>query len=231
MGPRIPNLIRKRVAQQWVEGVSRRIIAKENQIGAGTVSRIIREFKEDGFDLELLREVGLLLKREGLDVNLLPSSVRLRKRLEERGLNEKQVDSLIETIDVHCFRRGVTVEEFVNTIQNISSLSDDLGIPLDQLPQYVATQKEELENQIRAVKEMKTKRRKLLQSVDVTLGVLEDYDKNKDKLQNYESMEKQVNDLQQQLNYYNSPGKIFLDVGKQQIKDMNTFLVNFYNRG
>jgi hypothetical protein len=85
MGPRIPSLIRKRVAQQWVGGVSRRIIAKENQIGAGTVSRIIRGFKEYGFDLELLREVGLLLKREGLDVNLLPSSVRLRKKLEEIG--------------------------------------------------------------------------------------------------------------------------------------------------
>jgi hypothetical protein len=82
-------------------------------------------------------------------------------------------------------------------MQNVCSLSDDLGIPLDELPQNIATQKEELENQIRAVKEMKTKRRKLLQSVDVTLGVLEDYDKNKDKLQNYESMEKQVNDLQQ----------------------------------
>lgn len=106
--------------------MSRRIIAKENQIGTRTVSRIIREFKEDGFDLELLREVGLLLKREGLDVNLLPSSVKLRKRLDKRGLNERQIDSLIEAIDVHCFRRGVTVEEFINTIQNVSSLSDDL---------------------------------------------------------------------------------------------------------
>lgn len=73
---------------------------------------------------------------------------------------------------------------------------------------------------------MKTKRRKLLQSVDVTLGVLEDYDKSKDKLQNYESMEKQVNDLQQQLNYYKSPGKIFLDVSKEQIKSINAFLIN-----
>jgi transposase len=60
MGPRIPDPKRKRaLAQQWVEGVSRHIIAKENQIGTGTVSRIIRGFKEDGFDLDLLREVGL----------------------------------------------------------------------------------------------------------------------------------------------------------------------------
>jgi hypothetical protein len=162
--------------------------------------------------------------RAGLNVKLLPSSIRLRKRLEERELDERQIDSLIEAIDVHCCSRGVTIDEFVDRIQNVSSLSDDLGIPLDQLPQYVAREKEELENQIREVRKMKTKRRKLLQSVDVTLDVLDDYDKNKDKLQNYEAIEIQVNDLQQQLNYYKSPEKIFLDVSKEQLKNMNTFL-------
>ena len=101
--------------------------------------------------------------RAGLNVKLLPSSIRLRKRLEERELDERQIDSLIEAIDVHCCRRGVTIDEFVDRIQNVSSLSDDLGIPLDQLPQYVAREKEELENQIREVRKMKTKRRKLLQ--------------------------------------------------------------------
>jgi hypothetical protein len=196
MGSRIPNPIRRRVIQQWIEGVSRHIIAKENQIGTGTVSRIITGFKEDGFDLDLHREVGRLLKKEGLDVNLFPYSVRLRKRLEDRGLDEMKIESLIDVIDVHCFRLGITVQEFVDRIQNLSSLSEDLGIPLDQLPQQIAREKEEFENQIRAVRDIKIKRRKLLHSVDVTLDQLQDYDKNKRKLQNYEAMEKQVNELQ-----------------------------------
>ena len=129
MGHRIPNPIRIRVAQQWIAGVSRDVIAKDNKIATGTVSTIIRGFRDDGFDLDLLREVALLLKREGLEITLLPSSVRLRKRLEERGVNEMKIDSLIETIDVHCFRRGIAVEQFVDTIQYVSSLSDKLGIP------------------------------------------------------------------------------------------------------
>ena len=64
MGPRIPDPIRKRVAQQWVEGVSRDKIAKDNQIGTGTVNRIIREFKDNGFDLDLVREVALGTQEE-----------------------------------------------------------------------------------------------------------------------------------------------------------------------
>ena len=195
MGPRIPDPIRKRVAQQWVEGVSRDKIAKDNQIGTGTVNRIIREFKDDGFDLDLVREVALVLKRKGLDVNLLPSSVRLRKRLEERGLIEEQIDSLIENIDVHCFKRGITAEQFVDTIQNISALSDNLAIPVDKLPQFIAKKKEEYESHKREVKDVIKKRRKLLLAFGVTMDVLEDYDRNKDKLQNYEAMEKQVIDF------------------------------------
>jgi hypothetical protein len=225
MGRRIPNPIRIRVAQQWIAGVSRDVIAKDNKISTGTVSTIIRGFKDDGFDLDLLREVALLLKREGLEITLLPSSVRLRKRLEERGLNEMQVDSLIETIDVHCFRRGIAGEQFVDTIQNVSSLSENLVIPIEQLPQHVAREKEELESHKKALKETKLKIRKFLRVSRVTLDELEDYKRDKAKLQNYEQLEKQLHDLQQLLNYYSDPGKIFLDISKEQLKNINKVLI------
>jgi hypothetical protein len=77
MGSRIPNPIRNRVVQQWVMGY-RDIIAKDNQIGTGTVSTIIHGFKDDGFIFDVLREAALLLKKEGLEITLLPSSVRHR---------------------------------------------------------------------------------------------------------------------------------------------------------
>ena len=49
--------------------------------------------------------------------------------------------------------------------------------------------------------------------------------RDKPKLQNYEQLEKQVHDLQQLLNYYSDPGKIFLEIGKEQIKDISVFLI------
>ena len=142
-----------------------------------------------------------VLKRKGLDVNLLPSSVRLRKRLEERGLIEEQIDSLIENIDVHCFKCGMTAEQFVVTVQDISALSDNLAIPVDKLPQFIAKKKEEYESHKREVRDVIKKRRKLLLDFGVTMDILNDYDRNKDKLQNYEVMEKQVIDLRRQLKF------------------------------
>ena len=226
MGSRIPNPIRNRVAQQWVMGVSRDIIAKDNQISTGTVSTIIHGFKDDGFIFDPLREAALLLKKEGLDITLLPSSVRLRRRLEERGLNEMQIDSLIEAIDVHCFRRGIAVEQFVDTIQEISALLDSLEIPVNELPQFIAKEKEEIEILKQVSRDTKSKTRKFLQSVDVTLDILVEYERDKGKLQNYEMMEKKVNDIQQLLNYYNSPGRVFLNISKEQLNSINTFFIN-----
>ena len=226
MGSRIPNPIRNRVAQQWVMGVSRDIIAKDNQISTGTVSTIIHGFKDYGFIFDPLREAALLLKKEGLDITLLPSSVRLRRRLEERGLIEMQIDSLIEAIDVHCFRRGIAVEQFVDTIQEISALLDSLEIPVNELPQFIAKEKEQIEILKQVSRDTKSKTRKFLQSVDVTLDILVEYERDKGKLQNYEMMEKKVNDIQQLLNYYNSPGRVFLNISKEQLNSINTFFIN-----
>jgi hypothetical protein len=46
MGGKILNIIIRRVITQWLYGFSRDQIAKANQIGAGTVSAIIKQRKE-----------------------------------------------------------------------------------------------------------------------------------------------------------------------------------------
>jgi hypothetical protein len=48
--------------------MSRDEIAKDNDIGAGTVSSIIRDIEEEIPDIDLLREVALRLKKNDLSV-------------------------------------------------------------------------------------------------------------------------------------------------------------------
>jgi hypothetical protein len=164
MGGNIPFTIRRHVIKQWLNGDSRDQIAKDNDIGAGTVSAIIKQCKQkqrleqgysDGEDsqFELIRELAIMLKRKNLDVDSFASSVRLHKKLEDRDLNEEQVESLIEDMDVHCFKRGMNAEEFINTIHNVSGLSRNLEIPVEKLVDHLRQQekkvdelREEIEN-------------------------------------------------------------------------------------
>src|SRR5919199_2199444 len=96
MRPKVPKSIRERVIKQWLLGMSRDQIAKDNGIGTGTVSAIIKDAKQEIPDIDLLREVALVLKKEDLDLSLFASSIRLQKRLDEMDLNEDQIESLIE---------------------------------------------------------------------------------------------------------------------------------------
>ena len=99
MGAKIPITIRRQVITQWLYGFSRDQIAKANQIGAGTVSEIIKHCKRKEHpdsnysEFDLIRELAVMLKREDMDVNTFASSIRLQRKLDEKGLSEEQIES------------------------------------------------------------------------------------------------------------------------------------------
>src|SRR3712207_4930505 len=98
MKPKIPKSIRERVIKEWLQGMSRDEIAKDNDMGAGTVCAIIKDAKEDIPDIDLLREVAIILKKYGFDLSVFASSIIIKNKLDGMGLNEDQVESFIENI-------------------------------------------------------------------------------------------------------------------------------------
>jgi hypothetical protein len=56
-------------------------------------------------------------------------------------LSEDHIESLIENSNIHYFRRGLTAEEFINSACKAVTLLENLGMPVNELPNYI-TQKE-----------------------------------------------------------------------------------------
>ena len=83
MKPKVPKSIRERVIKQWLQGMSRDEIGKDNDIGAGTVSAIIKDAKQDNPDIDLLRAVAIIVKKYDLDLSVLASSIRIKNKLVE----------------------------------------------------------------------------------------------------------------------------------------------------
>ena len=79
----------------------------------------------------------MVLKREGVDVNTFASSIRLQRKLEQKGLNQEQIESFVENMDIHCFKSDLKAEEFISIINKICIISDNLGIPVDDMPEYL----------------------------------------------------------------------------------------------
>ena len=145
MKTRVPKSIRERVIKQWFQGISRDQIAKDNGIGTGTVSAIIKDAKQDILGIDLLREAAIILKKEDLDLSVFASSIRIKNKLDEMGVSEDQIDSLIDNSNTHCFKRGLTADENFNIVDKVCALSDNVGIPVDQLPHYITQEKLELD--------------------------------------------------------------------------------------
>jgi hypothetical protein len=107
MKPNIPKLIKQRVIKQWLQAVSRDQIARDNEIGSGTVSAIIKDAKQDIPDIDLLREVALVLKKYDLDLSVFAHCIRLKNKLDEIGLNEDQVETHVFIIITHLMNKSL----------------------------------------------------------------------------------------------------------------------------
>ena len=134
------------------------------------MSLIIKECRQDDPDFDLLREVAFIIKNESMDLNFLASSIRLRRILEDNGLNEEQMESFIEKIEVHCFKRSLKVDEFINLISNISDISNNLNMAIDSLPEYVSQQKSVLYEIVDKVVNLKYRERRFTRRKETNYG-------------------------------------------------------------
>src|SRR4051812_29813452 len=141
MGSKIPKPIKLDVIRKWLEGKSRNNMAKEVGIGAGTVSGIIQEFRQNDPEFDLLREAAVKLKNQGINIESFASLVRLREILNQiEGIDhhhdqaaDEKIESLIVSLEVFCFKQNLSIKEFVNLVHDISWKAEILGVPLEKL--------------------------------------------------------------------------------------------------
>ena len=177
---------------EWIQGIPRDKIAENNDIGRGTVTNIIQQFKTNIPDIDLMRQIALQIKKEKLEIFSFASSIRLRKLLEQFQITEDQIESLLEEIDIYCFKQQIPPKEFVLKIKEVSDLAMYFETPVHKIPSYVnqlSIQKNRLEKEI-SIK--KGKYNQMIKEYETTIDELKEYRAKKHLLY-------KVNDLQQTL--------------------------------
>jgi chromosome segregation ATPase len=201
MKPKVPKSIKQRVIKQWLQGTSRDQIAKDNDVGAGTVSAIIKDAKQEIPDIDLLRQVALVIKKNDSDLSVFASSIRIKNKLDGMSISEDQIDSLIDNANTHCFKRGLTGEEYFNNVDKVCALSDNLEMSLDEMPSYIVQQELELEQVEREIEDVKLKKHQVLQHHDVTIDELQEFIRDKPLIDHTKKLEKKVEEEVEEKNY------------------------------
>jgi hypothetical protein len=96
----IEPTIKRKAIQQWLSGDSRSKIAVDNNIGEGTVSSIVNNFKVglDDSEFDSARELALEVRKQGLNLSDLASNFRLHNFIKESGTAEDKIESFIANV-------------------------------------------------------------------------------------------------------------------------------------
>jgi hypothetical protein len=179
MGSKTPYSAKLKVIEGWIQGISRDKIALDNDIGAGTVTGIIQQSKTNIPDLDLMRELALKLKKENLDLNYFTSAVRLKKVLDGLDISEENVESFLEEINIHCFKKNIDKKEFILKIDEVWKIAKSLDVSIFNIPVHIQKLTKDLAE---LEKETIIKERQIKQKTEeynITIDTLKEYRSNK----------------------------------------------------
>ena len=157
MRQEVPIGIKEQVIRKWLSGEQRDKIASDISIGAGTVTKIISEWKEEiGIPTaDALRVLATELKRLNINASQCAKGYKLLNIINNLGAQEeKSIESFLTQIYNLCTSKNIAAEDIVNISQQIVALNET--IPFSQIPKYIQQkikEKQRLEQEVRAFRE------------------------------------------------------------------------------
>src|SRR6185437_4161126 len=228
MGSKIPREIRLQAIRNWLEGKTRDQIAHELEIGAGTVSEIIKEYRRGDLDADLLREVALNLKNSGLDIQSFAPLVRLREVLEQKEwlqgvrpgqqqeeeeeendddndidrLLEKKMESFIVSIEVFCFKQNLPLRQFFDLVYKLYLAAEEFDIPLESFPSYIEELKACIENLLEQVRYFDSEKQIALKRSQITERLLEEFNMSRQMFDENQKLKQELEKVTKERDKY-----------------------------
>jgi hypothetical protein len=151
----VPETIKSRVIIQWLQGLSRDAIARDNNISTGAVSNVVNEWTNafGKYEADALRQLAKSLKIAGLSPAQCAIGFRTMKILSEQGIDGETAEHFISDIYKKCENLGVTPSKIATCIEDLIKFSNQ--VPLPEIEGYIDQQtikKRELDNKLQELR-------------------------------------------------------------------------------
>ena len=170
--------VKKQVINEWLTRDSRDSVAANNNIGAGTVTNIINEWKKGVQDSEYqsVRELAVYSKKEGLDLSELASRFRLYNYINKLGVNEDDIESFI----VNCMNAANSFppEKIIDLTNQLFEITKYESIPPAESPVVIKQKSEEKQKLEEQILEASS----LLESKNVDMETMSEFEELKEHL-------------------------------------------------
>lgn len=140
---------------------------------------------------ERIRKI-LLLSSSSLDKTT--TTTKNRKEVESTILVEEddRIESLIESLEVFCFKHNLSIKEFVDLVYRLAFIADNkFGIPLENLPDYVEDLERDADRLKEQIAEKKLEMKNVLADYDTTL----EYNANRSLIEENQKLREELKQL------------------------------------
>ncbi len=134
----IPYNLKIKVLHDYLKGIKREQIAKNNGISTGAVSMIIDEFRKDIPDIDKLREMAVQIKATGYDINDYFFAIRYINQVKRLGLTEEKAEKIIEEFHEYAFKNSMDLPTLVDSILRGFEMAKERGIDMEYLEKYIS---------------------------------------------------------------------------------------------
>jgi hypothetical protein len=169
------------------------------------VSGIIKESRESDPEFDLIREVAVILKRQGYNVGSFAPLLRCRQifrkieglsdttqgedgeqdsrqrnqhqqqQQQEVAKGEEKIEAIMTAFEVFCFKQNLQIKEFVDLVHGLCSTADRLGVTLENLPSYVGELENEMHRLRKEVQQLKQQKQQALVDFHTTEEQLREF--------------------------------------------------------
>lgn len=149
-----------------------------------------------------MHEIASKITRNNWDINIFSSGIRHRNILYERGISDDQIDSLIENVDEHCFKKQIRIEDFVNLVQEVAEYLKYYGCSIDTLPRLLGEKRAELEVLQQTIGSLKSSKVELLRENELTEKEINDYSRDKPLVETIKGLREEITDQWSEAMFY-----------------------------
>lgn len=139
--------IRQKVIEEWLCGLSRRTIAKNNEISEGSVSLIVKEFEGEYGRVHFAREIAKFLYKKGYNYLQFGRAIRFQNTLDSLGVSYDVAGESLIRLQEHCFRNNISLDSFLCHFISVVDRLDDISIPIEKFNQFIEMNSDTIKTQ------------------------------------------------------------------------------------
>ena len=151
MTMRISESMKNMVIKEWLKGNYRDRIAVQTGLSGGTVSNIIREWRDrlGNYEVEEMREFSVMCRKAGITPSQCVPAFRAIELQRKMGFDEDDIQFFTRRFYLSCKESGLNEARVVFLVADLMKLSEK--VPIDQLQGYIEESKKEKERLEKAV--------------------------------------------------------------------------------